>query len=94
MVNYTCELGFLCICAHKASCAASLYPHRHIQRDELNVQYNTFLLMAGCGVLEVGHNLFSYNMKINCIAAHTYNQIPNILCKMEMAPQTTKLPRL
>ena len=58
--------------AHKASCAASLYPHRHIQRDELNVQYNAFLLMAGCGVLEVGHNIFSYNMKINCIAAHTF----------------------
>ena len=45
------------------------------------------MLMAGCGVLEVGNNLFSYNMNTN-------NQIPNILCEMEMAPQTTKLPRL
>ena len=74
--------------AHKSSCAASLYPHRYIQRYELNVQYNALLSMAG---LEVGHNLFSYHMKKNCIFAHTYNQI---LWKMEMAPHTTKLPRL
>ena len=78
--------------AHRSLCAALLYPHRRIQRYELNVQYNALLSMAGCGVLEVGHNLFSYHMNNNCISAHT--QIPNILWKMEMAPHTTKLPRL
>ena len=61
--------------AHRSLCAASLYPHRRIQRYELNVQYNALLSMAGCGVLEVGQNLFSYHMKNNCISAHTKSQI-------------------
>ena len=81
-----------CIYTHKSLCTASLYyPQRHIQRYELN---NALLLITGCGVPEVGHNLFSYNMKINSISTHTYNQIPNIQWKMEMASQTTKLPWL
>ena len=76
------------LCACVCTNPYVLLLHRRIQRYELNVQYSVLLLMTGCGVPEVGHNLFSYNMKINCISAHTYNQI------LEMAPQTTKLPRL
>ena len=74
--------------AHRSLCAALLYPH---SRYELNVQYNALLSMAGCGVPEVGHNLFSYHMKNNCISAHTYNQIPKWKWYI---PHTTKLPRL
>ena len=69
-------------------------PHTHNPHTSRNGSCsikNVYLpWMTAEAVLDIGHDLYSFHMNIKYISVYLCSQTSNILCKMQMAQQTTE----